>query len=327
MNIGDKIIIQRKKLGWSQERLAEEVGVSRQAVSKWEGLGSKPEIDKVILMSKLFNVTTDYLLIDDNEEIENKQNDDFHNDTTNSSDEYLNNEGSTKEGNVLNLTIDDVNGFAKKFQDRYKMIGIGVFMCMISPIAIIGQGYYYSPMVLAFGMFWLFACIAVGVTVFIYSDHFKENEKKYKKNILEMDDNTIEYIKDMEIEEKKKKAFLVSAGVALCISSVLPIIIYQGSFLSMAFLFVILAIAVYMFIQAGSIEGLFKILLQKQEYNVKLKSEERLNKFSGNYWQTVTVIYLLYSIITGHWYISWIIWLIAPVVFNIFESMFKKKNT
>ncbi len=64
MQLGDKIILQRKNMGLSQESLAEKLGVSRQAVSKWESLISKPEIDKVILMSELFNVTTDYLLID-----------------------------------------------------------------------------------------------------------------------------------------------------------------------------------------------------------------------------------------------------------------------
>ncbi len=52
----------RKAKGISQEELADKVGVSRQAVSKWESGQSLPEIDKIILMSEFFNVTTDYLL-------------------------------------------------------------------------------------------------------------------------------------------------------------------------------------------------------------------------------------------------------------------------
>ncbi|WP_312159965.1 helix-turn-helix transcriptional regulator [Oscillibacter sp.] len=62
MNIADRIQSLRKTKGVSQEELAEHTGVSRQAVSKWEGGQSVPEIDKVIVMSDYFNVTTDYLL-------------------------------------------------------------------------------------------------------------------------------------------------------------------------------------------------------------------------------------------------------------------------
>ena len=52
----------RKTKGLSQEELAEKVGVSRQAVSKWESEQSIPDIDKVIIMSEFFDVTTDYIL-------------------------------------------------------------------------------------------------------------------------------------------------------------------------------------------------------------------------------------------------------------------------
>jgi len=65
MILADKIISLRKKLGWSQEQLAQELGVSRQSVSKWESSMSIPELDKIIMMSSLFGVSTDYLLKDE----------------------------------------------------------------------------------------------------------------------------------------------------------------------------------------------------------------------------------------------------------------------
>ena len=46
----------------SQEELADKVGVSRQAVSKWESEQATPDLDKVVIMSDIFEVTTDYLL-------------------------------------------------------------------------------------------------------------------------------------------------------------------------------------------------------------------------------------------------------------------------
>ena len=62
MNLSDRIQYLRKARGISQEGLAEQLGVSRQAVSKWESEQSMPDLDKIISMSDYFEVTTDYLL-------------------------------------------------------------------------------------------------------------------------------------------------------------------------------------------------------------------------------------------------------------------------
>lgn len=62
MNMADRIQYLRKSKGLSQEELADKVGVSRQAVSKWESEQSTPDLEKVITMSDFFGVTTDYIL-------------------------------------------------------------------------------------------------------------------------------------------------------------------------------------------------------------------------------------------------------------------------
>ena len=62
MTLADRIQQLRKQRGISQEELADRVGVSRQAVSKWESGQSLPDLDKIILLSDYFEVTTDYLL-------------------------------------------------------------------------------------------------------------------------------------------------------------------------------------------------------------------------------------------------------------------------
>ena len=62
MTIADRIQSLRKAKGMSQEELADRVGVSRQAVSKWESEQATPDLDKVVIMSDIFEVTTDYLL-------------------------------------------------------------------------------------------------------------------------------------------------------------------------------------------------------------------------------------------------------------------------
>ena len=68
MKLSDNIKFIRKENNLSQEQLAEQLGVSRQAVSKWESGQSMPDTDKIIQLSQLFHVTTDYLLLDQENE-------------------------------------------------------------------------------------------------------------------------------------------------------------------------------------------------------------------------------------------------------------------
>ena len=65
VNLPDKIIKHRKANGWSQEDFAEKLNVSRQAVSRWENGTALPDAQNILQISKLFRVTTDYLLNDD----------------------------------------------------------------------------------------------------------------------------------------------------------------------------------------------------------------------------------------------------------------------
>lgn len=64
MILAEKIIDLRKKNGWSQEQLADKLGVSRQSISKWESAQSTPDMKKIVALSELFGVSTDYLLKD-----------------------------------------------------------------------------------------------------------------------------------------------------------------------------------------------------------------------------------------------------------------------
>ena len=62
MTLGEKIAKQRKELNYTQEQLADILGVSRQSISKWESDITYPETDKLIELGKLFDCSMDYLL-------------------------------------------------------------------------------------------------------------------------------------------------------------------------------------------------------------------------------------------------------------------------
>ena len=64
MTMGEKLLKLRKARGWSQEEMAERVGVTRQAISRWESDAAKPDADNIITVCDLFGVSSDYLLRD-----------------------------------------------------------------------------------------------------------------------------------------------------------------------------------------------------------------------------------------------------------------------
>lgn len=64
MNLGEKLFKLRKEKGISQENLAEQIGTTRQAISKWENNQGFPEVEKLLQLSNVFEVSVDYLLKD-----------------------------------------------------------------------------------------------------------------------------------------------------------------------------------------------------------------------------------------------------------------------
>ena len=108
MTIADRIQSLRKTKGLSQEELADAVGVSRQAVSKWESEQATPDLDKVIIMSDVFDVTTDYLL----KGIEPIENEDH----------------KTMADVIDNKILTDKNGKRAKTALKWFLIGFGVLL-------------------------------------------------------------------------------------------------------------------------------------------------------------------------------------------------------
>lgn len=64
MEFSQKLADLRRREGFSQEQLADRLGVTRQSVSKWEGGAAMPDIGKLISLSELFDVSVDYLVKD-----------------------------------------------------------------------------------------------------------------------------------------------------------------------------------------------------------------------------------------------------------------------
>ena len=120
MSIAERILTLRKSKGMSQEQLAEAVGVSRQAVSKWESEQASPDPEKIITMSEIFGVTTDYLLkgIEPEKEAEKKT-------------EEKTEDTHMTVGDVLDQKIlTEQNKEKSKKLLKYVLIALGVFLAI-----------------------------------------------------------------------------------------------------------------------------------------------------------------------------------------------------
>lgn len=106
MTLGEKIAKQRKELNYTQEQLAEILGVSRQSISKWESDIAYPETEKLVQLGKVFDCSMDYLLKD---EITEK-------------DEVQTSVLSEKVEEISRKVMDDKN--KKKFKKILKIAGI-----------------------------------------------------------------------------------------------------------------------------------------------------------------------------------------------------------
>ena len=121
MILAEKIMEERKKNGWSQEELAEKLSVSRQAVSKWESAQSIPDLQRVIQLSEIFGVSTDYLLKD---ECETPQ-------------PIEGVEPSDKDFPLKKVSVEEANDFMEVRKKNAPKIAAAVASCIVSPSVLI----------------------------------------------------------------------------------------------------------------------------------------------------------------------------------------------
>ena len=139
MTLGEKILELRRRNGMSQDVLAEQLEVSRQAVSKWERDEAVPETDKIIRIAQLFSVSTDYLLMDTQEPARQPQ--------------------PQNQPPQSRSVGDRIERFIRRhgYKSGYVLIGIGAFLCVIALLVMILMPKFGSGMfdpVDSFGSNW-----------------------------------------------------------------------------------------------------------------------------------------------------------------------------
>jgi len=326
MILADKIIALRKKAGWSQEELAHQLQVSRQAVSKWEGGTSVPDLDKVVKLSQLFGVSTDYLLQDSIEEMPAGM-------ATPGMDEAY----------ERSLSLEEVNEYLSKRPAYAKILAFAIMSYVLCPVPIILlsglQEYGSIPLTenaaSGLGVAALLLIVAAATMVVIF-----QSMKMSKYEWMEKENFRLEYGCEGLIR-KQMDAYgptfrnSIAGGVGLCILAAVPLFVGmmfgaadKDYVIYTALLLVLISIAVHIFVRAGVTWGSFSILLEEEDYTREKKEMEK-SQFPTIYWGVIAAIYLGISFLTNKWATTWIIWPVAACLFAALEGIiiaWRKKN-
>lgn len=315
MILAEKIMTLRKRAGWSQEELAAQLGVSRQSVSKWEGAQSVPDMQKVVQMSRLFGVTTDYLLKEELGEPEPAQ--------------------SEPVAPLRCVTMEQAADYLSLRRAAAPKLALATLLCVLSPAALLllaalsgrpGAAISENAAV-GIGLCVLLVLVAAAVAVFITC---AAQVKAYA--FLESEPFETAYGVTGMVRERRAAAAPEHTrgkvvGTVLCILSAVPLFIavclngpdllYVGA---VCLLLVLAGIGSAVFVSGGVYWAAMDRLLEEGDYARPRKRQNGVvGVVSSIYWLTVTAAYLLWTF--GPWWDAqpqdtWILWAVAGVLYG-----------
>lgn len=332
MSLADKIIMLRKKQGWSQEELAERLDVTRQSVSKWESAQSVPDISKIVQLSLIFGVSTDHLLKDEEGENVSPSNEVK---ICESAPEVCEEKESEVESDTKahRFSLSAAMDYLSIYKENARKVAFGVFLCIISPILLFiliglcssGTLTFISEDVcIMIGVIAILIIAAFAVLIFV-SFGSKTSEFEYmEKEFVELDAEARNALKSEKDDFKPSYHKATMMGIFLCVIAAVPIIataITENELFIMigvSMTLLLAAIGVFMIVSVGMVEGAIDRLLEEGEYTrEKKEANKKTGPVAAIYWCAVTALFLAYSFAANDWDKSWIIWPVAGVLFGV----------
>ena len=317
MILADKLILLRKRAGWSQEELAQQLDVSRQAVSKWEGAQSIPDIHKILQLSRLFGVATDYLLRDELEEPEG---------------EAL--PAAPDEPGLRRVSMEEAAAYLDRRKADAPKLALATFLCILSPAALILLGALSELSAFplrenaagGLGLCILLALVAVGVGFFLSCAARVKDFDLLDSEPFETEYGVSGMVRERQAAFRETYTRLNILGTVLCILSAVPIfiaLIVNGPdalyAAAVCVLLLLVGLGCIAFVYGGTRQSAMERLLEEGEFTRRQKARRSLKcAISTVFWLVVVAVYLLYTFGpsgNGQPQYSWFIWPIAGVLY------------
>ena len=323
MILADKIIENRKKNGWSQEELADRLGVSRQSVSKWESAQAVPDMKKIVQLSEVFGVSTDYLLRDDIEEAAAPE---------------ITPVDNGLEETVRQVSLEEAGAFLAFNEKAAVTVSTGVMLCILSPVLLILLGGLAEAEKIPMsedvagmmGVVILLIIVAGAVAMFLMTSL---RGKQYE--FLENTDIDTAYgvsgmAKERRAEYAERHSRLLIVGIMLCVVAAIPMLIlmmtkYSNNtdvlpIIGVDVMLMIIAVGVKMIVLTCIRHDGYDKLLEEGDYT---RLNKKAGKYDGIYWGIALAVYLGWSFMTNRWESTWIVWPIAGVLFVVYREIMK----
>ncbi len=332
MILADKLILLRKKSGLSQEELAYKLNVTRQSVSKWEGAQAMPEIDKIVEIGKLFNVSMD-LLLNDNLQIDETSNVKF------------------QERKTIRFSTAEAQSCINNANKSKLLFAIGVLLSILSfsGFIILFELSLHYPHVIGnfyafiFG-FAIFLVLFAAATALFLSVNNNENKLiNIKKSCIELDSDAKHYVLNQKQNFNKTYFIFNLVGLILCILSLFPLIfgitgdIFPAlttkriTLLCYILFFILLAVGACLCAYVKHLDNVFNSLLQIENFSyAKIRLRTIKNLFLNIFYPIVIITFMILLLTLTKWYLSWLIWPVALLVniiaFTIIQFAFNNKQ-
>lgn len=315
MILAEKIMTLRKRAGWSQEELAAQLGVSRQSVSKWEGAQSVPDMQKVVQMSRLFGVTTDYLLKEELGEPEPAP--------------------AESAAPLRRVTMEQAADYLSLRRAAAPKLAAATLLCVLSPVALLllaalsdRPGAAISENAAAgIGLCVLLVLVAAAVAVFITCAAQMKAYAFLESEPFETACGVTGMVRERRAAFAPRHTRGKVAGTVLCILSAVPLFIavcLNGPDLlyvaAVCLLLVFAGLGSALFVYGGVYQAAMDRLLEEGDYVRPRKRQNGVvGAISSIYWLTVTAAYLLWTF--GPWWDAqpqntWILWAAAGVLYG-----------
>ena len=313
MILADKIMQLRKKAGWSQEELAEQLGVTRQSVSKWEGAQSMPDMEKILQMSRLFGVSTDFLLKDELEAAEP--------------------DVALDEPALRRVSMEEASAYLALRRAAAPRMALATFLCVLSPVALIVLAYLSEsarfPLTenaaAGLGLCILLILVAIGVAIFLSCGRGTRDFAFLETEPFETEYGVSGMVKERRRAGEDRTRRLNTVAAMFCILAALPLFaaIFWGTdaayILGVCLTIVLAGIGAALFVYTGTETAAMEKLLEDGEYTRDRKRGSSLRgAVSVIYWLTATAVFLFYTFGprgNGQPQYSWFIWAIAGVLY------------
>lgn len=299
MIFADKLIQLRKKAGWSQDELAEQMNVSRQSVSKWEGAQAIPDLERIVRLSGLFGVSTDYLLKDDVEEADGEA-------------------PAVDTPATKRVSLEEASSFLSVKAATARVISLAVFLCCLSPICLLALSamsesgaYRISENVAGgIGLVVMILFVAVAIAMFISSGTKTARFTYLETEAFETDYGVSGMVKERKAQFQGMYTRGNIIGACLCTTALIPLfavaaIAGDNDFLlvlALCAMFAIAGVGVAFFVRGGIVWASFEKLLQEGDYTKRRKAGQPVRTaVSLVYWLLTAALYVGYCLYTDNW--------------------------